>query len=138
MPERKFVNSFGELIDRLTICQQKELHIPEKRETFTQQINDIVSDLDSICKEKNIMLTGELIQAIVCLTQANINIWNNENSVRLGIDGYNDLELTHSLNTLRTQIYSLLSQLVGDRGEYKINTLNPRPEWTPSLIANKK
>jgi hypothetical protein len=136
--ERNYQLSFGELIDRLSICQQKEIHIKSKREVFTQQINDIVSDLTNICQEKNILLTGEIIQGIVCLTQANIAIWNNEDNCRKGTEGENDLALTHSLNTLRTQIYSLLSTMVGDKGEYKANTLSPHPDWIPSYIKNKK
>lgn len=136
---RKFVPSFGELIDRLAITSQKEIFISEHREVYTKQINDIVADLDLLIEQQveERLLSGEMIRAIIVLTQMNCWIWQNEANRRNGIEDGNDLSLTHSLNTIRTQSYSLLSQMIGDRGEFKKDAAIPHKDWIPSLFENK-
>jgi hypothetical protein len=134
MSERRWNLAFGELCDRLFICQLKELFIPEHREVYTRQIADIVHDLDLLCEEKNLGINGQFILAVGNIMLMNRLIWQHEANYRNGIEEGNDLRLTHSLNTLRTQCYSLTSQLVGDRGEFKKDTLIPHPQWIPSLL----
>lgn len=133
--QRAYNLSFGELVDKLSILQQKEIFIPEQREVYTKQINEIVYDLDMICKD--MVIDGSFIRAIIVLTQMNTWIWANESNRRNGIEDGNDLSLTHSLNTIRTQAYSLLSQMIGDRGEYKKDAAIPHKDWIPSLFENK-
>lgn len=129
--------SFGELVDRLSICQLKEILIPEKRETYTNQIRDIVHDLDALCKQTGWGISGTFILAVVNLALINRFIWENEANQRKGIEAGNDLRLTHSLNTLRVQCYSLISREFGDREEYKKDTLIPDSQWVPSLLINE-
>lgn len=136
MSERRYMPSFGDLVDRMTICQLKEIFIPERRETYTKQIEDISHDLDLLCKEKNLGIDGKFILAIANTMLMNRLIWQNEENQRKGINDGNDLRLTHSLNTLRVQCFSLISQSVGDRGEFKKDTLIPEEKWIPSLLKN--
>jgi len=136
-PQRRFLPSFGELCDRLSICQQKQIFIPKHREVYTKQINDIVFDLDMICKEKKLGINGTFIRLTIIVTHMNTWIWENEKNYRNGVKTGNNLELTHSLNTIRTTAYSMLSQFVGDRGEYKKDTAIPHKDWIPSLFENK-
>lgn len=135
---RRFLPSFGELCDRLAICQQKEIFIADHRNEYTKQVNDIVFDLDNICKEKKLGINGTFIRLTIIVTHMNTWIWQNEANRRKGIEDGNDLSLTHSLNTIRTQAYSMLSEMVGDRGEYKKDTMIPHPNWIPSLFEKKK
>lgn len=135
---RSFVPSFGELIDRLCITSQKEIFIPEQREVYTKQINEIIHDLDMLCQEKDMYIDGNVIRAIIVLTQMNTWIWQNEKNRRNNIEDGNDLSLTHSLNTIRTQCFSLLSQMAGDRGEFKKDAAIPHKDWIPSLFDEKK
>lgn len=134
MSERRYNLSFGELCDRGFITQMKELLIPEHRATYTKVLQDIIHDLDLECKERSLGVDGKFILALGCNMLINRLIWENESNARKGIDTGNDLRLTHSLNTLRTQTYSLISQLVGDRGEFKKDTLIPEEKWIPSLL----
>jgi hypothetical protein len=138
MPDRKYTHSFGELCDRMFICQLKELLIPEHREVYTQQIKDIVHDLDMICKEKGLGIGGNFILAVGNNMLMNRIIWENESNIRNNISTGNDLTLTHSINFLRVQAYSMTSELVGDRGEYKKDVTLPHKDWIPSLFEEKK
>ena len=79
---RKYLPTFAELIDRMTICQLKAIFIPENKEAYDQEIDDIKSDLDLIVKENDVKLTGELIRAIAVVMLTNRYIWENESNVR--------------------------------------------------------
>src|SRR4051812_5643552 len=105
MKKRHYTHSFGELVDRLAITSQKEIYLPEHRDIYSQQIAEIIADLNLIIQEDKVQITGEIIRAIISLTQMNTWIWANESNFRKGISSGNDLELTHSLNTIRTKIY---------------------------------
>ena len=43
---RKYLPTIAELIDRLSIIQLKEVFIPEHKEEYAEEIDDIVHDLD--------------------------------------------------------------------------------------------
>ena len=43
--QRKFLPTLGELIDRLSIHQLKEVFIPENKENYAIEMNDIVHDI---------------------------------------------------------------------------------------------
>ena len=43
---RKWLPTLGELIDRLSIHQLKEVFIPENKENYATEMNDIVHDID--------------------------------------------------------------------------------------------
>ena len=51
MKERKFLPTIEDLIDRLTIFQLKEVKIPEHKEKYAKDIQDILNDIDIILKE---------------------------------------------------------------------------------------
>ena len=48
---RKYLPTLGELIDRLSIIQIKELKIPNHKEEYSQEIEDIVHDINQIIKK---------------------------------------------------------------------------------------
>ena len=45
---RKWLPTFSELIDRLSIHQLKEVFIPEHKEKYAKEMDDIVHDLDEL------------------------------------------------------------------------------------------
>ena len=45
---RKYLPTLGELIDRLSIIQLKEVKIPQHKEEYAQEIKDIVHDISAI------------------------------------------------------------------------------------------
>jgi len=121
--ERKFLPTLGELIDRLSIHQLKEVFIPENKKNYAEEMNDIVHDIDLILKEKDVNLDGDIIRAIVVLSQMNAHIWYNESQVRKGEKGTDNLMLTHGLNGIRNTAINKIMEVVGGRKDYKIDCI---------------
>ncbi len=121
--ERKFLPTLGELIDRLSIHQLKEVFIPENKKNYAEEMRDIVHDIDLILKEKDVNLDGDIIRAIVVLSQMNAHIWYNESQVRKGEKGSDNLMLTHGLNGIRNTAINKIMEVVGGRKDYKIDCI---------------
>ena len=127
--ERKYLPTLSELIDRLSIVQLKEVFIPEHKEEYAKEIQDIVHDIDFIIgyhhtdSNTSPMITGETIRAMIVLAQMNLHIWHNESNYRKGIKDGNNLELTHGLNGIRNVAKNKIQEIVGGRKDYKIDCL---------------
>jgi len=120
---RKYLPTLGELIDRLSIIQIKELKIPNHKEEYSQEIEDIVHDINQIIKEGDFELDGEFVRAIVVLSQMNLHIWVNEDNARSGDNQGNQLMLTHGLNGIRNTAKNKIQEKVGGRKDYKIDCI---------------
>jgi len=118
---RKYLPTLGELIDRLSIIQIKELKIPNHKDEYAQEIEDIVHDINQIIDDKEITIDGELIRAMIVLSQMNLHIWVNEDNARSGEDGGNQLMLTHGLNGIRNTAKNKIQEVVGGRKDYIAN-----------------
>ena len=118
---RKYLPTLGELIDRLSIVQLKEVKIPQHKEEYSKEISDIVHDINEILKQKD-KIDGEFVRAVIVLSQMNTHIWYNESKVRRG-DGDGDLHLTHGLNGIRNTAGNVISECVGGTKDYKIDCL---------------
>ena len=122
MKQRKYLPTISDLIDRLSIIQLKEVFLPEHKEEYTNEIQDIVEDLEELMRwEKP---TGEMIRAIIVLAQMNTHIWYNESNFRAG-KGEGNLELTHGLNGIRNTAKNKIQEnlVEGGRKDYKIDCL---------------
>ena len=130
---RKFLPTLGELIDRLSIHQLKEVFIPENKDNYAQEMHDIVHDIDLILKEKDVNLDGDIIRAIIVLSQMNAHIWYNESQVRKGEKGTDNLMLTHGLNGIRNTAINKIMEVVGGRKDYKIDCIaSDSKDWEVS------
>lgn len=124
MSERRYLQTFSELIDRLSIVQLKEVFIPEYKSEYAKEIDDIVHDIQLIMDEHGDgKITAETIRAIVVLAQMNLHIWHNESNYRRGIKEGNNLELTHGLNGIRNTSKNVIQEVVGGRKDYKVDCL---------------
>ena len=123
MTERKYLPTLSELIDRLSIAQLKEVFIPEHKEEYSNEIQDILHDIDLVLQEKNTTLDADTIRAITVLSQMNLHNWHNESNYRKGIKDGNNLELTHGLNGIRNTAKNIIQEQVGGRKDYKIDCL---------------
>ena len=74
---RKYLPTLGELIDRLSIVQLKEVKIPQHKEEYSKEISDIVHDINETLKQKD-KIDGEFVRAVIVLSQMNTHIWYNE------------------------------------------------------------
>ncbi len=76
MSERKYLPTLAELVDRLSISQLKEVFIPQHKGEYSQEIKDIVHDIQLVLDEQQGAITAETIRAIVVLAQMNLHIQN--------------------------------------------------------------
>jgi len=120
---RKYLPTFSELIDRLSIVQLKEVFIPEHKIEYSLEISDILNDIQMMLDEGNIILDAKTIRSIIVLSQMNLHIWHNESNYRKGIKNGNNLELTHGLNGIRNTSKNIIQEKVGGRKDYKIDCL---------------
>ena len=120
--QRKYLPTLSELIDRLSIVQLKEVFIPEYKEEYAQEIKDIVHDINILLSGSN-NVDGEMIRAIIVLSQMNLHIWHNESEARKGINAGENLVLTHGLNGIRNTAKNIIQENVGGRKDYKVDCL---------------
>jgi hypothetical protein len=120
---RKYLPTLSELIDRLSIAQLKEVFIPKHKKEYSQEIKDILHDIDILINASISQINAETIRAIVVLSQMNLHIWHNESNYRKGIKNGNNLELTHGLNGIRNTSKNKIQEVVGGRKDYKIDCL---------------
>ena len=123
MSNRKYLPTLSELIDRLSIVQLKEVFIKEHKSEYSNEIKDIVHDIQIILDQNKNELTAETIRSIVVLSQINLHIWHNESNYRKGIKDGNNLELTHGLNGIRNTAKNKIQEISGGRKDYKIDCL---------------
>lgn len=123
MTGRKYLPTLSELVDRLSIVQLKEVFISEHKSEYSQEIQDIIHDIQVLLDEGDGQITAETIRAIVVLSQMNLHIWHNESNYRKGIKDGNNLELTHGLNGIRNTAKNKIQEIVGGRKDYKIDCL---------------
>ena len=121
---RKYLPTFAELTDRMSICILKAIFIPKNQESYNKEISDIMHDLDRMCQEKAIKLNSEIIKAIMIIMLSNRYIWENESNARDGGNqDLNLLKLTHSINGVRNTAKNLLSKQLDERVDLKIDCL---------------
>ena len=109
--KRKYLPTFAELVDRMSICILKSIFIPKNKNAYNKEIEDIKHDLDGICEEKSIQLNSSIIKYLMVIMLSNRYIWENESKCRNGEEQeLSALKLTHSINGVRNVAKNLLSQ----------------------------
>ena len=121
--QRKYLPTLGELLDRLTITQLKEVFITDHKAEYAKEIEDILHDIDLHLEEGEVVFDAKMLRALVVLAQMNLHIWHNESNYRKGIKDGNNLELTHGLNGIRNVAKNVIQSAVGGRKDYKIDCL---------------
>ncbi len=122
--DRKYLPTFAELTDRMSICILKSIFIPENKEAYDQEVSDIKHDLDKICEERDIKLNSDIVKSLMIIMLSNRYIWENESKCRSGKDqDLSALKLTHSINGVRNTAKNVLSKGLGERVDLKIDCL---------------
>lgn len=139
---RKYLPTLGDLIDRLSIVQIKEVKISENKAAYSQEIDDLLHDINEILQEAPV--TAELLRDIIIVAQYNLHIWQNESDVRGQMNGIaltdahfidigKRLSLTHSVNGIRNTAKNRINAAFGGRLDLKIDCLAADAEtWKPS------
>jgi hypothetical protein len=128
--QRKYFPALGELIDRLSITQLKELLISEHRQEYTNEISDILHDIG--LEMKNITVDADFVRNVIILAIMNREIWLNEANCRQGKKEGNDLAKSHGLNSIRNKAKNKIQEKIGGRKDYKLDNVEAYPEWIPS------
>lgn len=121
--QRKYLPTLSDLVDRLTIVQQKMIFIPERRTEYELERADILHDIDLILASHQ-PLTARAVLAITLIQLTNHFIWINESKARAGgAEQDKLLKATHSINGVRNTAKNVLAEEVGGRRDYKIDAL---------------
>lgn len=115
---------FADLIDRMVISQLKSIFNLQYSLEYRQEIEDIKHDLNINIEDKDIQISAKMIHAIIVNTLSNFYIWMNEDRARKGGKEQDKLlKLTHTINGVRNTSKNIISHIVGQRKDLKIDCL---------------
>lgn len=129
MKQRKYLPTFSDLIDRLTIALQKMVFLKEHQEDYKKEIALLKHDIDMILASRQ-KITADQLEAALIIQLTNRVIWENETHIRDGSSKepvdvqIQRLRFTHSINGVRNTAKNVLSVLDGGRKDYKIDALS--------------
>jgi hypothetical protein len=114
---RQFLPPMSELIDRLTVTQIKENLLGDESGDYFAEINKLINDIDLIISDKKVPLSGELIRAVVMMSQINLHIWRNKDLMQENLDNESEylsyLKKAHQMNGVRNHLKNYLLELEG-------------------------
>jgi hypothetical protein len=120
--QRRYLPTFADLVDRLTIVQLKAIFLPEHRTEYLAERANILHDINLILTESGRRLTADDVLAISVIMLSNRFIWENESKARAGGPEQDKLlKLTHSINGVRNMAKNLLSRANGERLDWKVD-----------------
>lgn len=119
MNERKYLPTFAELVDRLSIVLLKQIFLDGSYYEAEREL--IEHDLDLLLQDRKFNALN--IRAMLMVAIANRYIWENESKAREGGSEQDKrLKTTHSINGVRQTAKNLLT--IGDeRRDAKIDCL---------------
>lgn len=120
MSERKYLHTFGDLIDRLSIVQMKAIFIPQFKAEYEAERDVILHDIDLLLADKK--LTAADVHAIMVTMLANRVIWENETIARNsnGDQSFTQFKTIRSINGVRV---SAKNRIASERQEYKVDMI---------------
>jgi len=136
MADKLIKLDLGELIDRLSILQIKELLLEGD---FSDAISDLEHDIDRVYEEQNIKLSANLIRQIVVMAQANLHVWmlKDEMVTELDENIYNEkLKLAQDFhNGLKNSIKNMMLDLGGEVPDPKLKATFLDPgDWHSNIV----
>ncbi len=136
MEDKLIKLDLGELIDRLSILQIKELLLDGD---FSDAISDLEHDIDRVYEEQDVKLTANLIRQIVLMAQTNLHIWLLKDDMEMEDDEekYNGkLKLSQDFNNcIKNSIKNMLLDEGGEVSEVKLKaTFVDEGEWYYPIV----
>ena len=129
----------SELIDRLTVTQLKQNLLRDDLGDFSNEITKLTNDINLIIREKNIAASGELIRAIVMVSQINLHIWRNKELMQEHLENepvyLSYLKKAHQMNGVRNLLKNYILGLEGisDASQLRSNFEVDGLEWNLDL-----
>ncbi len=132
----KFSNS--ELIDKLIVCQIKQVINNKNHREYEKGISSIIREIDSNIKNKKINIDSKFINLIIALSQINTFIWLLRDKVRESNKNLDyNIKLSHQLNALRNKVKNtLITYLDGGKESQKKTNINKEDlkGWKYSIV----
>ena len=132
----KFSNS--ELIDKLIVCQIKQVINNKNHREYEKGISSIIREIDSNIKNKKINIDSKFINLIIALSQINTFIWLLRDKVRESNKNLDyNIKLSHQLNALRNKVKNtLITYLDGGKESQKKTNINKEDlkVWKYSIV----
>jgi hypothetical protein len=129
----------SELIDRLTVTQIKQNLLQDDLGDFSAEITKLTNDINLIVKEKNIGLSGELIRAVIMMSQINLHIWRNKDLMQENLENesiyLSYLKKAHQMNGVRNLLknYILGIEGISDSSQLRSNFEVDGLDWKMNL-----
>ena len=136
---RQFLPPMSELIDRLTVTQIKQNLLGDESDDFYAEITKLINDINLIIDEKDLKLSGQLIRAIVMMSQINLHIWRNKDLMQENLENETAylayLKKAHQMNGVRNLLknYILGLEGVSDASQLRSNFEVDGLEWEMNL-----
>ena len=136
---RQFLPPMSELIDRLTVTQIKQNLLGDESDDFYAEITKLINDINLIIDEKELKLSGQLIRAIVMMSQINLHIWRNKDMMQENLENETAylayLKKAHQMNGVRNLLknYILGLEGVSDTSQLRSNFEVDGLEWEMNL-----
>ena len=136
---RQFLPPLSELIDRLTVTQIKQNLMKDESGDYTAEISKLINDIDLIIVEKDIPLSGQLIRAVIMMSQINLHIWRNKDLMQENLENeslyLSYLKEAHQMNGVRNLLknYILGLEGVSDVSQLRSNFEVDGLEWKTDL-----
>lgn len=127
--ERKYLPTLSDLVDRLTIVQQKMIFIPAHKAEYVEEREAILHDIDVMLRGAPKM-TARAVWAATMIQLTNRWIWENETKIRDGsstepvLEQLARLKATHAINGVRNTAKNILAEEMGGRHDYKIDAMS--------------
>ena len=80
--QKKRLPTLSELVDKLSIAQLNEVFIVDHKKEHSEEIKDILKDIQLVLDESSEKITAETIRAIVVLSQLNTHIWQIKKHIK--------------------------------------------------------
>lgn len=125
--ERKYLPTFAELCDRLSIVLLKSIFILGHHREYLDEAELIEHDIDvelRRCRptDQGQYVTARMIRAIIVVAISNRYIWENESKARAGGSEQDKLlRLTHSINGVRNTAKNIIAEQFGNRVDRKVD-----------------
>ncbi len=113
---RKFLPTFADLVDALSIDQIKMIKVRRYKDSYLREIEKICHDIDLIiCSRKKVKLNARILRIITTIALVNLFIWNLKDQMQEDSKKYDSsLKLAHQLNGIRNRMKNLLLEEFND------------------------
>ena len=111
--EMRYKLSFGELIERITINQLREMLIDGDTSSYSKNINNLEHDIEMRLIDEEFDVPSKLIRLIIITAELNTLIWTYKDKMQENPDKYDYyLKKSHQLNGLRNRIKNKINEVI--------------------------